>query len=357
MRIVVFLGPSLPRADAAGLLDAEFHPPISLGDLCDLLVHDDPPDVVGIVDGFFEQVPSVWHKEILYAIERGVHVFGASSMGALRAAEMHPFGMRGVGEVFERFRSGRYEDDDEVAIVHCGPEDGYRPLSEAMVNIRHGLERAERAGVVSAAQHGQLVAAAKAMFYPDRSWPAVVQCAERLGFPACVGGRLREFVRRERPDVKRADAEALLATIAAFVAAGVPPAGPPAFAFEPTYYWDKLVTIVRDRRHRAAIGPVVGHPTEPVDDVLSLAPPDVLDEAFVDLLVAREARRLGLHAPDVEDAAARLARFRTTLTRHYRAELSGHVHARLLTGPPVEPGPVPDEPWEHGPPRHTSRTE
>ena len=69
----------------------------------------------------------------------GVHVFGASSMGALRAAELHPFGMVGVGRVFEGYRAGVYEDDDEVAVVHASEEAGFAPLSEAMVNVRHAL--------------------------------------------------------------------------------------------------------------------------------------------------------------------------------------------------------------------------
>ena len=43
------------------------------------------PRAIGIIDGYFQQVPSVWHKEILWAMAQGVHVFGSASMGALRA--------------------------------------------------------------------------------------------------------------------------------------------------------------------------------------------------------------------------------------------------------------------------------
>jgi len=69
----------------------------------------DRPRVIGIVDGYFERVPAVWHKEILWAMSRGVHVLGAASMGALRAAELHPFGMVGVGAIFEGFRDGELD--------------------------------------------------------------------------------------------------------------------------------------------------------------------------------------------------------------------------------------------------------
>ena len=72
-------------------------------------------------------MPTVWHKEILWAMAQGIHVFGAASIGALRAAELDAFGMRGIGRIYEAFRDGVLEDDDEVAVLH-GPEElGYPP--------------------------------------------------------------------------------------------------------------------------------------------------------------------------------------------------------------------------------------
>lgn len=53
------------------------------------------PAVIGVIDGVFEVVPTVWHKEILWVMARGVPVYGAASIGAQRAAELAPFGMRG----------------------------------------------------------------------------------------------------------------------------------------------------------------------------------------------------------------------------------------------------------------------
>ena len=37
---------------------------------------------------------------------QGIHVFGAASIGALRAAELDAFGMRGIGRIYEDFRDG-----------------------------------------------------------------------------------------------------------------------------------------------------------------------------------------------------------------------------------------------------------
>ena len=130
MSACVFVGPTLPIAEAAAV--SRRHLPAAGGARRRLPRRVAPrPRAIGIVDGYFQWAPAVWHKEILWAIGQGVHVFGAASMGALRAAELAPFGMRGVGRIFEAYRDGSlgrrqpFEDDDEVAVVHGPPESGY----------------------------------------------------------------------------------------------------------------------------------------------------------------------------------------------------------------------------------------
>ncbi len=125
MSAVIFTGPTLSAADAKRVLDADYLPPAAEGDV--YRVARQGPQVIGIIDGYFERVPAVWHKEILWAMSQGIHVFGAASMGALRAAELEAFGMEGVGAIFEAFRDGALEDDDEVAVAHAGAEFDFRP--------------------------------------------------------------------------------------------------------------------------------------------------------------------------------------------------------------------------------------
>ena len=136
--VAVFLGPTLPRDEACAVLDAEYLPPAAHGDVLRAVRRGFR--VIGLVDGVFERVPAVWHKEILFALSEGVHVYGAASMGALRAAELGAFGMHGVGAIHRAYAEGALEDDDEVAVAHGGAEDGFRPLSDAMVDIRATLE-------------------------------------------------------------------------------------------------------------------------------------------------------------------------------------------------------------------------
>jgi len=247
MTVYVFLGPSLPVDDARRELDAAYLPPVSAGDVAALV--EERPEAIAIVDGTFDQAPAVRHKEILYALSRGIPVFGAASMGALRAAELHTFGMIGIGRIFDAYRSGAIEDDDEVAVVHADATGGYRPLSEAMVNIRWGLAAARDAGVVDDAAHDALVAAAKDLFYPDRSWPAVAKGAAARGVPPDRIAAVSDFVRAHPPRAKRDDALELVRRVAAAQRDGFRDR-PPAFELESTRMFRRFV---QSSTYRAAL--------------------------------------------------------------------------------------------------------
>src|SRR5947207_12902744 len=132
MTTIIFAGPSLPPRARPHIAGLEWRPPLRRGDL--YLAALRRPALIGVVDGYFETVPTVWHKEILWAMSQGIHVYGAASIGALRAAELDTFGMRGVGAIYGAYRDGVLEDDDEVAVLH-GPEElGYPQLPAGMVN-------------------------------------------------------------------------------------------------------------------------------------------------------------------------------------------------------------------------------
>lgn len=234
MSIYVFLGPTLPVARARQILDAVYLPPVALGGVYALV--ERRPTGIAIVDGVFETTPSVWHKEILYAMSRGVPVFGASSMGALRAAELCAFGMRGSGRIFEAYRDGVLEDDDEVAVEHASAEYGYRQISEAMVNIRFGIETARERRLIAAGTADVLLAEAKGMFYPDRSWPAIRRAGLRRGLPGDELSSLMRYIEEEQPNLKQADAIELLEQLAHWD--GAPHR--PDFHFEETRYWKAL---------------------------------------------------------------------------------------------------------------------
>ncbi|MFC7623441.1 TfuA-like protein [Microlunatus sp. GCM10028923] len=206
---VVFLGPSLACDRATTILDATYLPPVRAGDVL-RVVEEIHPAFLLVIDGLFEQVASVRHKELLYALSQGVRVFGASSMGALRAAELGEFGMIGVGRVHDQYALGDIDGDDEVAISHSSADDGWQPLSESLVNIRWATGRAVTRGVISPAVQHQLVRHARRTYYPFRHWASCCDAALSGGAPAGEIADFRSFLAAEKPDVKALDAEDLL---------------------------------------------------------------------------------------------------------------------------------------------------
>lgn len=207
MPVHIFVGPTLSdRAVSNIVRDAVTHPPIAHGDLLRLAF--DPRDVVVIVDGYYHQSASVRHKEILALLASGVRVVGCSSMGALRAAELHRYGMVGNGVVFDMFRDRVVDADDEVAVAHTpGPE--YRVLSEPLIAVRHVVSVAERQGVLARDEATAIVTAARSLNYLRRSWRAIESAIARDHDELCEPfARLTSFRTEHRGelDIKSSDA-------------------------------------------------------------------------------------------------------------------------------------------------------
>jgi hypothetical protein len=169
-KIIVFLGPSLDVKSAEQILPAEYRPPAKRGDL--ITAAREGAEIIGLIDGVFHQESAVAHREILAALKGGIRVVGSSSMGALRAAEMDSLGMVGIGEIYRMYKSGELESDDEVALVF-DPVSGMS-LSEPLINIRFTLKRACEAGIIDTAEHDALLTSARSLFYPGRTYRAMV---------------------------------------------------------------------------------------------------------------------------------------------------------------------------------------
>jgi hypothetical protein len=210
--IVVFLGPSLELGTARQLLDAEYRPPAARGDV--LKAVQDGARIIGLIDGVFFQECAVAHREILYALERGVKVIGASSMGALRASELDRYGMEGVGKIYEQYKTGVLISDDEVALLF-DPE-SLKPLSEPLVNIRYNLEVAEERGILTSEAKEKILEVAKALYYPERVYEKLLAAAAGMVEHAELAC-LREFLAAEKRDLKREDAIAALKRIKAIM--------------------------------------------------------------------------------------------------------------------------------------------
>ncbi|OJT23289.1 hypothetical protein BO221_20725 [Archangium sp. Cb G35] len=293
--LLVFLGPSLPEEDALALVPCRVLPPARQGDVWRALSLR--PRAIALVDGVFEAQPSVWHHELLAALDAGVAVFGGASMGALRAAELSRHGMVGVGHIFEAYQRGELADDAEVALLHADAEHGFRPLTVPLVNVRHAARQAEGAKVLAPGEARALVDAAAALFYQDRTWPRVLAAVGEAWRPA-TRAKWDAWAARGVEDLKREDARACLQAASAWIASGeelpvrARTARPP-----PSSY-------VRRRRLVEGLCATEGGLVSSEEVLAGLrAAPEARELAEMGLrraLLAGQARSLGLRATDEE---------------------------------------------------------
>jgi hypothetical protein len=144
------------------------------------------------------------------ALDHGISVHGAASMGALRAAELHTLGMTGHGRIFADFANGTLTDDDEVAVVHAPAELGFEALSEAMVDIRATIDAARKALVASFPLLDEVVQSAKLLPFPERTYATVLDRVDGSRWNSAELTELREWIEANKRSQKREDAIELL---------------------------------------------------------------------------------------------------------------------------------------------------
>ncbi len=301
--ITVFTGPTISAEEVQSVLSCRCLPPAAQGDIYKAAL--DKPRVIGIVDGYFQGRLSIWHKEILWAMSQGIHVFGCSSMGALRAAELHTYGMRGVGKIFESYRDGVIEDDDEVALLHGPEETGFAQVSEPMVNVRATLTAAADSGVIDAAFSALLLWLAKATFYQNLSWKGLLSSAEIRRYDSEQVQRLKDWLPEGRVDAKRRDALQMLRSIGDFIAQNPAPQTVD-YHFEWTHLWDEVVA--KGVQNEAEIKLACGTDARDLLDEIRLDPDRyqrVRHDALLQALVAENAAGSAVDRKAVRDAVAR----------------------------------------------------
>ncbi|MEU5974911.1 TfuA-like protein [Streptomyces sp. NPDC047315] len=174
-----------------------------------------------VVDGFYHQRLGPRHKEYLYALDRGVTVIGAASIGALRALELSAFGMRGVGAVYELYRAGVFDGDDAVAVAHEG-EPPYTSLSVPLVNLHAAARAACSAGLLREEEVDGVVAALRREYYPSRTPERVLRILRQIGRPELARWYGRQVAADPYVfDLKRKDCLSAVAAARRFVASGV----------------------------------------------------------------------------------------------------------------------------------------
>ncbi|MCQ4042779.1 TfuA-like protein [Streptantibioticus rubrisoli] len=301
MRRFLFSGPSLPDArQVVGDSPIEVLPPVAAGDLLRLPLR--PGDAVGIVDGYFHQTRTVRHKEILAVLSAGVRVLGAASMGALRAAELHRFGMIGIGGIYRDFQTGALTADDEVTLAHGDADSGYRAGSIPLVCLRATLARAERRGLLSTALREAVIERLARSPYPLRTCQAVESAARSCGLETAAAHALGAYCDEHLVDVKREDALLLVEALRAEPEGSGQPA-PPLTRTSFLYSWQLL-----------AVGTDTGDGHGWVSDLALLRACQILDPSYPDAYrrfalgrLAQDCRRECADAQEPDPARAAVA--------------------------------------------------
>lgn len=197
MTRVAFFGPSaygLPPSAFAGI---ECHAPARRGDLGGAATSR--ATAILLIDGVFGEAPTVSHKEILGLIARGVLVGGAASLGAIRAAECAPFGMKGIGGIYEEYASGRRTGDADVMLCHAPAALGHAPTSLPLVDFEATL-RGLPPNILSLAESTALLVRARALHFSERTWELAADALPPLRRGQAVSALKRHRVFRKRID-------------------------------------------------------------------------------------------------------------------------------------------------------------
>ena len=211
VKIIVYAGLSLPFDEAKEILDSTenieviYKRPIQRGDMGQAM--KEHPDIIAIIDGVFHQNSAVGHKEILNAMKNGIKVYGASSMGALRASELDTLGMTGVGYVYTQYATGEVDSDDDVAVML--DSETLEALSVPLINMEYVFTNAVTENIITEAEKQDLLEIAKETYYPQRNY------AQTLGNSNLDNDKkssLIDFIRTS-PDIKKEDAKELLRII------------------------------------------------------------------------------------------------------------------------------------------------
>lgn len=211
VKIIIYTGLSLPFDEAKEILDSSegveviYKRPIKRGDLSIALKEN--PNIIGIIDGVFHQNSAVGHKEILNVIKNGVKIYGASSMGALRASELDTLGMTGIGYVYNQYASGEVDSDDDVAVML--DSETLEALSEPLINMKYVFTNAVDEGIITEDEKDELLRIAKKTYYPKRNY---AQTLSESNLDSETKDNLINFI-RESVDIKKEDAKDLLKTI------------------------------------------------------------------------------------------------------------------------------------------------
>ena len=207
---IVYLGPTLRKEEALKILDADYRDPAKKGDFLMLSQDSDEKKYVGFIDGvFLHDYPPPPIEVYHLATRKNIELLGASSLGALRAVELEKFGMKGIGKIFQLYKTGIIDADDEVAVTFVRGSNVLQ--SEAMIDIRFNLFLAYKKGIITNDTKKRFVKIANGIYFPFRNYEDIINLTQQQ-YPS-IHDELENFrghILQNRDSLKARDAVKLL---------------------------------------------------------------------------------------------------------------------------------------------------
>lgn len=212
MKTVIFSGPTLKKLDAKKILDVKYLPPAKHGDILHA-VFNLKADVIGIIDGHGTNELAVWHKEILIALAKGVKIYGAAGLGAIRAVELSKFGMIGVGKIFSDLKDNILSSDDEIICNYEIKNNEFKRVSESLVNIKATFIKAIEFDLITKKEYEKVIEISRNLYYPNRTFKNIFDKLTKNISDTKRLQKLGEFVETNFVDQQNLDALELLKEI------------------------------------------------------------------------------------------------------------------------------------------------
>lgn len=200
INIVCFVGPSLKvshRPIHSGRTLLEYRPPARRGDLLEAA---EEAGAIILIDGHMVNAYSPTVRECMEVLDADVALFGAASLGAMRAVELRDFGMHGAGWIYQRMLEGELENDDEFLSV-MDPSN-YQPLTEPLINYRKILHDMRESAVICGEVYNSIMDRLVKIHYTQRTSSAIFDVLN--SYEAHIGDSVQS--RLLQPNIKTIDA-------------------------------------------------------------------------------------------------------------------------------------------------------
>jgi hypothetical protein len=236
MKTIIFGGPSINNDLKARFAKFKFRGPAQQGDIYQAAESSQANRLI-LLDGYYKTVPAVWHKEVIYAINKGITVIGSSSLGALRAVELEPYGMKGYGRIYQWYRDGILDRDPDVAVTHTSGEDNFRTLTIPVVNVLATIKDSSFNFKLELIE--EVLRLTRSIFFEQRTMSALVSKIDSSELEAIDKKNIINELSEKYVDQKLKDSEATLEWIKNEEARITPL--PIAERLNETLYWDAMV--------------------------------------------------------------------------------------------------------------------